>query len=512
VSESDVQEDVDHAVEQGGGVDAASKKRAQRTQLIKVAVPIVVALIVAFVIPHPATLPIRSWYYFALFVGIIIGVASEALPMGAIGVIGICLIAALGIYDKGGEVTSGSDTLTWALSGFSNSTVWIVFCAMIFAVALKESGIGTRIALGLIKVLGKTAMGLGYAFCLADLVLGPFMPSNTARSFGTMYPICRSASEALDSHPNSPSSGRIGSFLMFTSFVCTFISSSTFLTAAAMTILGVQFIAKASGLPELSWMSYLWGYIPQAIIMFAVTPLISYRFFKPEVSRFPEAPKWAHEQLEKMGRMSRKEIITLVIFVLALVGWIGFNSTIPTPLTAFMAVGALLLTQVISWEQLIGEKPAWNIFIVLGTLITLANGLNDVGFLKWISTASGNLLVGLALAPVVIIIVLALIDYLLHYLYVSITAHVTTLMPLWLAVAAGIPGFPVQLFGIVLIHTKEGYGAMTPYGAGHGVGYMLSGYFPDHKQFWKAESVWAYSYLALMFISIPYWIMIYGYK
>jgi L-tartrate/succinate antiporter len=107
-------------------------------------------------------------------------------------------------------------------------------------------------------------------------------------------------------------------------------------------------------------------------------------------------------------------------------------------------------------------------------------------------------------------LVLATLDYVIHYLYVSVTAHVTTLMPLWLAVVKGIPGFPVQLFGILLIHNKEGYGAMTPYGAGHGVGYLLSGYFPDHKKFWKAETIWSYSYLALMYLSIPYWIWLYG--
>lgn len=150
--------------------------------------------------------------------------------------------------------------------------------------------------------------------------------------------------------------------------------------------------------------------------------------------------------------------------------------------------------------------------IVLATLITLAEGLKIVGFLDWVAKASSQWAAGLGISIISIIVILALLDYIIHYLFVSITAHVTTLMPLWLAVAAGIPGFPVQLFGILLIHTKEGYGALTPYGAGHGVGYMLSGYFPDHKQFWKAQSVWAYTYMAIMLASIPYWIWLYGWQ
>ena len=50
---------------------------------------------------------------------------------------------------------------------------------------------------------------------------------------------------------------------MFTAFTCTFVSSSTFLTAAAMSILAVDYIAKATGQPPLSWMGYLAGFIPR---------------------------------------------------------------------------------------------------------------------------------------------------------------------------------------------------------------------------------------------------------
>jgi L-tartrate/succinate antiporter len=279
-----------------------------------------------------------------------------------------------------------------------------------------------------------------------------------------------------------------------------------------MTILGVQFISEASGLPPLGWTSYLVGYIPQAIILLAITPFIAQWFFKPTQTRFPEAPVWAHDELKKMGRLTSKEITTLIVFVAALCSWMFLTTYISTTMTALVAVAVLIITRVIDWEDLLAEKSAWNILIVLGALITLANGLKDIGFLSWVSQASADQMIKLAIPAVGIIIILVVIDYVLHYLYVSITAHVSTLLPLWLAVVAAIPGFPVQLFGIVMIHTKEGYGALTPYGAGHGVGYMLSGYFEDHKQFWKAQSAWAYIYLGLMLVSIPYWVWLYGWK
>lgn len=487
--------------EQQDPQDSQAKKR----KIIQILIPLFIGGIIAL-FPSPEGLPPAAWYYFATFVMIIIAIALEVMPMGVIGLTGVSIVA-------GFNMLSGSpaQTMTWALSGFSNSVVWLVFAAMIFAVALNTTGIGRRLALHFIKRMGKTSLGLGYAITLADFVLGPFMPSNTARSFGAIYPIARSASEALDSHPGE-SASRVGSFLLFTAFSSTFISSSTFLTAAAMSVLAIDFIAQATSFPPLTWMGYLIGFIPQAVIMILITPLISYKFFPPAIKKFDDAPAWAENELKEMGKLSRNELITLAIFILALLGWIFLHKQLPPAMVAIIAVVLMLICNVISWKQVLEEKSAWNTMIVLATLITMASGLKTVGFLDWVANVSAQQVTHLGLTAISIMIILTLVDFLIHYFYVSITAHVVTLFPLWLAVVAGIPGFPVQLFGIILVHSKEGYGALTPYGAGHGVGYMLSGYFPDHKQFWKAGSAWAYTYLALMLISIPYWIWIYGYQ
>lgn len=475
-----------------------------RQKIIRAFIPLIIGGAIAL-FPSPAGLEPMAWYYFATFVAIILAIASEVMPMGVVGLAGIAIISGFNLLGK-----KPGETLSWALSGFSHSVVWLVFAAMIFAVALKNTGIGRRIALHFIKMMGKSSLGLGYALTLADVALGPFMPSNTARSLGTMYPIACSTAEALGSHPNDESASRVGSFLLFTSFTATFVSSSTFLTAAAMSILAVDFIAKASGLPALTWIEYLYGFIPQAIIIIIITPLIAYKFFPPTIRKFPEAPSWAANELKNMGRLTSKELITLAIFILALLGWIFLHDKLPPAMVAIIAMTLMLLCGVVTWEQVLEEKSAWNTMVVLATLITMATGLKTVGFLDWVAATSATQVAGLGLSIMVIMIVLAILDYVIHYFYVSITAHVTTLFPLWLAVVAAIPGFPIQLFGILLLHTKEGYGAMTPYGAGHGVAFMLSGYFPDHKQFWKAGTAWAYSYLAIMLLSIPYWIWLYG--
>ncbi|MFX8397194.1 anion permease, partial [Acinetobacter baumannii] len=66
----------------------------------------------------------------------------------------------------------------------------------------------------------------------SDLVLAPATPSNTARSGGTIYPIVSNIPRIYGSEPG-PTAGKIGTFVMWTAFATTAVTSSLFLTALA---------------------------------------------------------------------------------------------------------------------------------------------------------------------------------------------------------------------------------------------------------------------------------------
>jgi L-tartrate/succinate antiporter len=83
--------------------------------------------------------------------------------------------------------------MRWALSGFSSSTVCLVFGASMFAPGYQKTRLGHRPALAIVKAF-HSPRSLGYATTLTDAILAPVTPSNTARSAGTIYPvvaICR---------------------------------------------------------------------------------------------------------------------------------------------------------------------------------------------------------------------------------------------------------------------------------------------------------------------------------
>ena len=266
------------------------------------------------IIPPPEGLAQHAWYFFAIFAGVIVGLMLEPLPGAAIGLIGVALVTILAPYVLFGPAElakagfkPANASLTWALSGFSNSTVWLIFAAFMFALGYEKTGLGRRISLGLVKVMGRRTLTLGYAVAIADLLLAPFTPSNTARSGGTVYPVIRNLPALYDSKPNDPSSRRIGGYLMWTAIATTCVTSSMFITALAPNLLAIELINKTAKV-SFTWTEWFIAFAPVGILLLLAVPLLTYFLYPPQVKSGEEVPAWAAKELKSMGGLTRREI------------------------------------------------------------------------------------------------------------------------------------------------------------------------------------------------------------
>lgn len=201
------------------------------------AAPVAVWLAV-MLLPAPRGLNATQWHYFAVFLGAITGVIFESLSPGAVGLIAVAFAAVMRYVDA-----DPTRSITWALSGFSDTTVWLIVGAFVFAIGYRQSGLGRRIALALVRRLGGKTLGLGYAVAFADLALAPGTPSNTARSGGTIFPIINNIPKIYGSEPGS-TARKIGSYLMWTAFATTAVTSSMFATSLAPNVAAIGIINK----------------------------------------------------------------------------------------------------------------------------------------------------------------------------------------------------------------------------------------------------------------------------
>src|SRR5512139_653850 len=279
----------------------------------KAALPIAIAIVLAM-IPPPEGLAQHAWYFFAIFAGVIVGLMLEPLPGAAIGLIGVALVTILAPYVLYGPAElakagfkPANASLTWALSGFSNSTVWLIFAAFMFALGYEKTGLGRRISLGLVKVMGKRTLTLGYAVAIADLLLAPFTPSNTARSGGTVYPVIRNLPALYDSKPNDASSRRIGGYLMWTAIAATCVTSTLFLTGLAPNLLALELINKTAKV-SFTWTEWFIAFAPVGILLLLAVPLLTYVLYPPTVKSGDEVPAWAAKELKSMGGLTSREL------------------------------------------------------------------------------------------------------------------------------------------------------------------------------------------------------------
>ena len=472
----------------------------------RAAIPLAIAILLAMLSP-PAGLAQHAWYYFAIFTGIVAALVLEPLPNPAVGLIGITIVAALApwVLQSPADLAKAgfnpvSDAANWALSGFASTTVWLVGGAFMFAMGYEKTGLGRRIALLLVRGLGRNTLTLGYAATIAETLLAIVTPSNTARGAGTVYPVLANLPPLYDSQPNDPSRRRIGSYVLYTAFAANTITSTLFVTGCAPNFLALDFARRIAKV-DVSWFDWFLATAPFAIPLLIVTPLLLYFVYPPEIRRSVEASTWAGAQLRDMGPLSRREVTLGVIVIGAVLIWILGDKWLDGSMAAFLAISLMLCLGVFTWSDMARNHAAWTTVTLLATLVTMAGGLARVGFIKWFADFSAKHLGGMD--PTTTIMALVAVYYVSHYMFASLTAHTSAMFPVMLAVGMAIPGLAPAKLALSLAMTTGIMGIITPYATGAALPYYNSGYVKP-AEFWGLGLMLGALFLAaLVFIGVP---------
>ncbi len=455
-----------------------------RSRLLRWGVVLFVAVGI-LLIPVPTGITPQSWRLLAIFAATITGSIVRPLPGGAMVLLGV---TALPLF----EVLPIED----ALAGYADPVVWMVLAAFFISRGMIKTGLGRRIAFLFIKAIGHHSLGLSYALVSTEAVLGSVIPSTGARSGGIIFPITKSLAEAYESRPG-PTARRLGAFLMTSVYQCNVIVCAMYLTGQASNPIIAKFAKEVTGL-EVTYVRWAVGAIVPALVSLILVPVLIYRVFPPDVKHTPAAAELASEQLNEMGRPKWSEWVMLLVFVLVAVLWMTpkFNG-LHYATVAMVGICVLLLTGVLSWEDLIKERSAWSVFIWYGGLIRMAEALGQTGITKRFAESAAALTLGwkwwVALGA------LLLIYFYAHYAFASITAHATAMYTPFLIVilAAGAP----PLLAVLSLAYFSNLGAsLTHYGTTPAPIYFGAGYTTQRTWWWLG--------LLTSFLTIAIWSVI----
>jgi DASS family divalent anion:Na+ symporter len=259
---------------------------------------------------------------------------------------------------------------------------------------------------------------------------------------------------------------------MFSGIASLSVSSALWLTAMAANPLGTA-IARGSGV-EIGFTRWLLAASVPTITAIVLLPLLLYKIIRPEVQKTPEAPAAARRELQALGPLTRNERIVLVVFVAMVALWgaaatLGLDSTA----IAFLGLGALLATGVITLADIAKQGDVLATFIWFAVLFTLSSQLNQLGFMAFLGKRLADLLGGLASPTAGLVLVAAYI--LLHYLFVSQTAHLLALFGVFLDVGVKLGVNPAMLAFQLLFATNY-FSAITPQGSSANLLFTGSGF------------------------------------
>lgn len=409
---------------------------------------------------------VKGLHLFAIFVTTIVGIILKALPMGAVAMVGIAataLTGTLGIADS--------------ISGFSDVTIWLIVLAFFISRGFIKTGLGARIAYTFMALLGRRTLGLSYGLAATDLVLAPAIPSNTARGGGIIMPIMASLARAYGSQPGDASARKMGSFLTLTAYQVNCITSAMFLTAMAANPLAQKLAGDLK--VNLTWVGWAVAAVVPGLVALLLVPFLIYRLHRPEITETPGAVVMAKDHLRDLGSIKRQEWMMLGVFVMLLVLWIfakqlgDLNATT----SALAGLAVLLLTGVLTWDDIKAETGAWDTLVWFAALVMMASFLNKLGMIPWFSKTMGGMVAGKGW--IAAFLVLALVYFYSHYFFASNTAHVASMYAAFLGVSI-VAGAPPVLAALVLAFFSNLFAGMTHYGTGpapvlFGTGYVELG-------------------------------------
>ena len=217
----------------------------------------------------------------------------------------------------------------------------------------------------------------------------------------------------------------------------------------------------------------------------------------------PRAARVRTDTAGKLGPLDGKESIALAVFAAVgalwlTSGWHGLDVTF----VAMLGLATFLVTRTLSWDQVIGERPAWDVFIWYGGLLKMGELLNATGITKVFAESVGGVFVGL---PWLLVLLLTLIVFFYsHYFFASITAHMLAMFPPFviLLTTVGVPPLLAVFSLLCLVNLTAG---LTHYGTTTGP-ILYSANYVTFGEWWRTGFVVSVVNLAIwLTIGFAWW-------
>jgi len=360
---------------------------------------------------------------------------------------------------------TGAASIKTVAASYGHPLIYLFLGGFILALALEKCGLHRRFALHVLQAVGTRPTRIVGAFMAISALVSMWV-TNTATTI-MLLPVALSiiglvgdAGQHLDSGADSPTSSPFSLCLLLGIAYAASIGGIGTIIGTAPNVFLVSYAQELMG-REISFVRWMMFGVPLVVVFVPIVWWLLTRRIYPVVrEEIPGVDRLLSEMAGDLGRMSRAEKLTLIIFLLTATAWvcrpllnrltIGGNAPLEGLTDSGVAVTAALLLFVtpvdatrgrflMDWDTAI--KLPWGLLILFGGGLSLASTLDATGFSEFL----GNRATVLASLPTVLIVTVVSAMMIFLTELTSNTATTATLVPILYAVAIGIGVDPYLL-------------------------------------------------------------------
>ena len=296
-------------------------------------------------------------------------------------------------------VCTGVVTRTEVAALYWSDACWFIMGSLMFAAAFVKTGVDKRISLFLFSKLAKPSTGA--VTMVMILVIAPLASFISDHALAAIFlPIAMILHRGSQGKEESPDM-ELGKMLMITVAMACNIGGFGSPSGGARNVVMMGYLNDMYGMDigYFTWVTYA---MPFVLIMMPLTWLMIQWRFKPKTRDLSPAMTFLREDIKRMGKWNRKQVITVIIFLVMIWFWFTekafFNLGIyPVRLgigvVAIAGAVAYILAGVVNWRDY-QEDVDWGVVWLYAGAIIFGTVLDSSGAAYYIARSATN-----ALAP-----------------------------------------------------------------------------------------------------------------
>ncbi len=328
-------------------------------------------------VPVPDGLTREGWVVMVMSIMAIILFVTEPIPLPTVALL---IIA-------GQVLLLGLDSTSVAKSLMSDSVLFIMGSLML-AVAVVKQKLDKRIAYLIVRMTGTKTAYVAAGISLVSGLLASVIGEHTVAAM--MLPVAITLITLTSE--NARDVRNLAAVLLFSiSYGCSVAGIGTPSGGARNAIMigyWKEFFYDPTNpdthkfiIDYVKWIMYCYP------IFLAQLPFVTFILlftFKPEHKDLSRAVVKLREQIRAQGPMKNSDWVSIALFFIILIGWVGFSDSLGLGLIAILGASAFLIVGMVRWDDM-NSGVNWGVVLLYAAAISLGVQMKNTGAALWVA-------------------------------------------------------------------------------------------------------------------------------